>query len=57
MGDQANGAQPSPVSTMRLAGAPVASASRAPLPGRMTANACIDANADNTATAEVSAHP
>ncbi|MDB0566474.1 flavoprotein [Ralstonia solanacearum] len=57
MGDQANGAQPSPVSAMRLEGAPAASASRAALPGRMTADACIDANADNTATAEVSAHP
>lgn len=51
MGDQANGAQPSPVLAMRLAGAPAASASRPALPGRMTADACIDA------TAEVSANP
>ncbi|AYB62563.1 flavoprotein (plasmid) [Ralstonia solanacearum] len=57
MGDQVNGTQPSPVSAMRLAGAPAASASRPALPGRMTTDACIDANAANAATAEVSAHP
>ncbi len=57
MGDQANGTQSSLVWATRLAGAPAASASRSALPGRMTTDACIDANAANAATAEVSANP